>query len=87
MPIQSPVDALGFRFKGEGQREREEEHLMRKAKDSYSQFLGMVVPLEIIISDALAKALEPEPHPLDTFLTAILNFREQTVIQGTLRYN
>ncbi len=31
-------------------------------------------------------ALEPEPHPLDRFLTDILNFREPTGIRGTVRY-
>jgi len=31
-------------------------------------------------------ALETEPHPLDTFLTNILNFKKPTGIRGTLRY-
>jgi len=31
-------------------------------------------------------AFEPEPHPLDTFLTNILNVKKPTGIRGTLRY-
>ena len=30
--------------------------------------------------------LQPEPHPLDTFLTDILNFTRPTGIRGTVRY-
>jgi hypothetical protein len=46
----------------------------------------MLVLLMITIAAAPATALEPEPHPLDTFLTDILNFREPTGIRGTVRY-
>lgn len=31
-------------------------------------------------------ALETEPHPLDKFLTDILNFKKPTGIRGTMRY-
>jgi hypothetical protein len=51
-----------------------------------SRFFGMVVVFGIVFSALPSTALEPEPHPLDTFLTAILNFRESTGIRGTLRY-
>ena len=30
--------------------------------------------------------LEPAPHPLDTFLTGILDFHDPTGIRGSLRY-
>jgi hypothetical protein len=59
---------------------------MRKVQFSCAQFLGVMVLLGLMISALPAPALEPEPHPLDTFLTAILNFREPTGIRGTLRY-
>jgi hypothetical protein len=59
---------------------------MRKVKFYRSRFLGMVILLDLLFSAFPATALEPEPHPLDTFLTAILNFREPTGIRGTLRY-
>ena len=59
---------------------------MRKVKLYPSRFLGMVVVLGILISTSPATALEPEPHPLDTFLSSILNFREPTGIRGTIRY-
>jgi hypothetical protein len=59
---------------------------MRKVKFYRSHFLGMVVFLGLVFSAFPATALEPEPHPLDTFLTAILNFREPTGIRGTIRY-
>jgi hypothetical protein len=39
----------------------------------------------LIIPPAFAQ-FETEPHPLDTFLTNILNFKEPTGIRGTLRY-
>jgi hypothetical protein len=32
------------------------------------------------------EAFENEPHPLDTFWTNILNFKEPTGIRGTFRY-
>ena len=59
---------------------------MRKVQFSGAQFLGVIVLLGLLIATVPATALEPEPHPLDTFLTAILNFREPTGIRGTLRY-
>jgi hypothetical protein len=59
---------------------------MRKAKFNYSPFLGMVIVFVLVFSALPSTALEPEPHPLDTFLTAILNFREPTGIRGTVRY-
>ena len=40
----------------------------------------------VLISPFPAVALEPEPHPMDTFLTDILNFQNPTRIRGTLRY-
>jgi len=59
---------------------------MRKVKFYRSRFFGMVVVFGLVFSALPTTALEPEPHPLDTFLTAILNFREPTGIRGTLRY-
>ena len=52
----------------------------------FAPFLGMVVVLGFMISAFPATALEPESHPLDTFLKSILNFREPTGIRGTIRY-
>ncbi len=40
----------------------------------------------LLLSPDAVSALEPEPHPLDTFLTDILNFRKPTGIRGTIRY-
>lgn len=51
-----------------------------------SPSLGMIIVLALITSALPARALEPAPHPLDTFLTNILNFREPTGIRGTIRY-
>ena len=59
---------------------------MRKAKFNRSRFLGTVIVFVLAFSALPSTALEPEPHPLDTFLTAILNFREPTGIRGTVRY-
>ena len=59
---------------------------MRNQKFSQTKLFGMIVLLGLMLTPFPATALEPEPHPLDTFLTAILNFREPTGIQGTLRY-
>ena len=59
---------------------------MRKVKFYRSRFFGMVVVFGLVFSALPTTALEPEPHPLDTFLSAILNFREPTGIRGTLRY-
>jgi hypothetical protein len=59
---------------------------MRKIKFYHSRSLGIVLALGLIASTLPATALETEPHPLDTFLTGILNFREPTGIRGTVRY-
>ena len=59
---------------------------MKKIIFSFSQLCGMVMLLGVMVCPFPASALEPEPHPLDTFLTDILNFREPTGIRGTLRY-
>ena len=59
---------------------------MQKVKFSYSRFWGMVMFLGLMTSALPAHALEPAPHPLDTFLTNILNFHEPTGIRGTVRY-
>ena len=53
---------------------------MRKGTFSFSQLCRMAVLLGLMTSALPATALEPEPHPLDTFLTNILNFREPTGI-------
>jgi hypothetical protein len=66
--------------------EHSREHPMRKVTFSFSQFWGMVLLLGIMVAPFSATALEPEPHPLDTFLTNILNFQEPTGIRGTVRY-
>ena len=42
--------------------------------------------LVLLLTPSPVTALEPAPHPLDTFLTNILNFREPTGIRGTVRY-
>jgi hypothetical protein len=59
---------------------------MRKGTFSFSQLCRMAVLLGLMTSALPATALEPEPHPLNTFLTDILNFREPTGIRGTVRY-
>ena len=59
---------------------------MRKDTFSFSPLCRMAVLLWLITSALPATALEPEPHPLDTFLTDILNFHEPTGIRGTVRY-
>jgi hypothetical protein len=59
---------------------------MRKSTFSFPQLCRMAVLLGLMTSALPATALEPEPHPLDTFLTDILNFREPTGIRGTVRY-
>ncbi len=59
---------------------------MKKAKFSHSRFWGMMILFGLIFSPISVAALEPAPHPLDTFLTDILNFREPTGIRGTVRY-
>ncbi len=47
---------------------------------------GIIIVLGLMTSAISSNALEPAPHPLDTFLTNILNFREPTGIRGTIRY-
>jgi hypothetical protein len=59
---------------------------MRKLTFSFSPLGSMAVLLWLMTSALPAKALETEPHPLDTFLTDILNFHEPTGIRGTVRY-
>ena len=59
---------------------------MKKVTFSFSQLSGMVLLLGVMVCPFPVTALEPEPHPLDTFLTNILNFRESTGIRGTVRY-
>ena len=59
---------------------------MRNITPCRSRFLGMVVVLGCLLSASTAAALEPESHPLDTFLKSILNFRKPTGIRGTIRY-
>ena len=59
---------------------------MRKVTFSFSPLCRMAILLWLMTSALPAKALEPEPHPLDTFLTDILNFHEPTGIRGTVRY-
>ena len=65
----------------------------QEGKTSYGFFaswgpmcLGTVLLLGLMIAAFPAHALETEPHPLDTFLTGILNFQDPTGIRGTLRY-
>ena len=45
----------------------------------------LVVVLLVVLAPAPAVA-QTEPHPLDTFLTDILNFTNPTGIRGTIRY-
>ena len=59
---------------------------MRNQKFSQTKFFGMIILLGLMLTPFPAPALEPEPHPLDTFLTNILNFREPTGIRGKVRY-
>ncbi len=51
-----------------------------------SRSFGIFIVLTLIFSTMPTHALEPAPHPLDTFLTNILNFREPTGIRGVVRY-
>ena len=63
-------------------------------KTNISSFLNLFLSQNFVLRTTLvlllipypASALEPEPHPLDTFLTDILNFRKPTGIRGTIRY-
>ncbi len=51
-----------------------------------STLLGLLVFLALSGLESFSQALETEPHPLDRFLTDILNFREPTGIRGTVRF-
>ena len=60
---------------------------MRKNRDSRGlagPYL-LVAVLLVVLGPAPAVA-QTEPHPLDTFLTDILNFTNPTGIRGTVRY-
>jgi hypothetical protein len=59
---------------------------MRKNNFYFQNLLAMMILLGLMITPISSYALEPAPHPLDTFLTNILNFREPTGIRGTVRY-
>ena len=59
---------------------------MRTITYPFSQFWAMLRLLGVMTSPFPATALGTEPHPLDTFLTNILNFREPPGIRGTVRY-
>lgn len=59
---------------------------MKMVKFYRSRSLGIFIALGLMTSALPATALEPAPHPLDTFLTNILNFREPTGIRGNVRY-
>ena len=45
-----------------------------------------VLVICLIVTIPVSHAFETEPHPLDTFLDRVLDFREPTGIRGTLRY-
>lgn len=49
-------------------------------------FWGILLSLCITLTSIPVGALETEPHPLDTFLTNILNFKKPTGIRGKMRY-
>ena len=59
---------------------------MRKKDFYFPKLLAMIILWGLMITPISSNALEPAPHPLDTFLTNILNFREPTGIRGTVRY-
>ena len=46
---------------------------------------SLVAVLLVVLGPAPAVA-QTEPHPLDTFLTDVLNFTKPTGIRGTIRY-
>ncbi len=52
----------------------------------FSFFWGALFTACVTLTAIPGGALETEPHPLDTFLTDILNFKKPTGIRGTLRY-
>ena len=58
----------------------------RQGFHSSSFFWGAFIITCVMWTSIPVGALETEPHPLDTFLTNILNFKEPTGIRGTLRY-
>lgn len=45
----------------------------------------LIVVMMIVLVPAVTQA-QTEPHPLDTFLTDILNFTHPTGIRGSIRY-
>ncbi|MDT7043163.1 hypothetical protein [Candidatus Nitronereus thalassa] len=62
---------------------------MKKSRPEFHlpSFLGgALIASCVMLISIPAGAFETEPHPLDTFLTNILNFKEPTGIRGTLRY-
>ena len=48
--------------------------------------MGMFFIVALSFGPVSLNALEPAPHPFDTFLQRILNFENPTGIRGTLRY-
>lgn len=52
----------------------------------WSFFWGILIAVSLMLQTIPGGALETEPHPMDTFLTNILNFKKPTGIRGTLRY-
>ena len=60
---------------------------MRKNRKSWGHAGPPLLALVLMVVLAPAPALaQTEPHPLDTFLTDILNFTKPTGIRGTIRY-
>lgn len=47
---------------------------------------GVLITASVMFTTIPVGALETEPHPLDTFLTNILNFKKPTGIRGKMRY-
>ena len=58
----------------------------RKRLQILSIFLRVLIMVCATLTAIPVEAFENEPHPLDTFLTNILNFKEPTGIRGTFRY-
>ena len=61
-------------------------HIMDKYFYPYGNGARVLIIVCLLLSPLEVQALEPEPHPLDTFLTNILNFKDPTGIRGTLRF-
>ena len=60
---------------------------MRKNRDSRELAVPYLLVAVLLVVLAPAPAIaQTEPHPLDTFLTDILNFTNPTGIRGTIRY-